>query len=408
MKRAPLPHLGTILLALAVLVAPAAWGAAARAAETVGAAVGMPLQEAQVLMKSGKFVEALAKLRVADSVPEKTGYERFLIEDFRAYLHSRTGNHAAAAASAEAALATGHVPQAEQPRRLRMIASLYFQAKAYDKAIDYARRFQETAGADSGMQLLVAQSYYLLKDYDNAISEISALNGTVKQAGGTPEEAWLQLLMSSAYHAGRNDVRRAALMDLVRRYPSPAYWTDLLDLIATGLGGSDRMMLEVNRLRLAAGVLQSSQDFMEAAQLALMAGLPGEARAILEQGVAKGILGKTGDGREQRLLAAARAQAVEDSGTLPSSAGSPGEAAVLGEAYASYGDHAKAVSLYKSALAAKDGVDTDLARLHLAWSFLSLDDRKSARQTLAEISRNSPLADLAKALALLADRPVTF
>lgn len=402
-RSAPSACVRGIFLSLAIALLQAAFGGiAVRAAETVDAAVGKPLQEAQALMKSGNFVEALARLKAADLVPEKTAYERFLVEDFRAYLYSRTGNHAGAAAAAEAALATGQVPDADRPQRLRMIASLHYQSKAYGKAIDYARQYQEAAGPDSEMQLLVAQSYYLLKDYNRTIPAIRALNRTVEQAGGAPEETWLQLLMSSAYHTGEDGVRREALMELVRLYPSPAYWTDLLDLVAAGLGSSGRMMLEVDRLRLAAGVLQTPPNFMEAAQLALIAGLPGEALAILDRGTAQGVLGKADDSREQRLLAAARTQASEDRTTLPSSAASPAEAAVLGEAWASYGKYDKAIALYSQALLTSFA-EADVTRLHLGQAYLIQGNASDARKAFRTIE-DPKLAQLARIWLVVASQ----
>ena len=46
--------------------------------------IGRPLQAARDLIKAKKYSEALARLREADAVPNRTANENFLLEQMRA------------------------------------------------------------------------------------------------------------------------------------------------------------------------------------------------------------------------------------------------------------------------------------------------------------------------------------
>jgi hypothetical protein len=77
--------------AFAMQLAPALVGGAS-AQEAIRAEVGKPLQAARDLYKQGKYKEALAKLRDAEAVPNRTASENHLIEQMRAAIASQSGD----------------------------------------------------------------------------------------------------------------------------------------------------------------------------------------------------------------------------------------------------------------------------------------------------------------------------
>ena len=67
-------------------------------------------------------------------------------------------------------------------------------------------------------------------------------------------------------------------------------------------GFSDRLGVNVYRLRLATGNLTSTNDYLEMAQLALQAGVPAEAKVIVDKGYDVKLLGQGAEAaRHQRL-----------------------------------------------------------------------------------------------------------
>jgi tetratricopeptide (TPR) repeat protein len=191
---------------------------------------------------------------------------------------------------------------------------------------------------------------------------------------------------------------------LVEYYPSPAYWSDLLDLMQTQAGSDARANLEVFRLKNATNAIKQPDDFIEAAQIAIQVGFPGEAQSIMEKGYSSKVLGKSAKSeREQRLLNMAKSQASADKASLPASAGGSGEAmAATGEAYLTYGQTSKAVTALNGALAKGGLKNKDEVQLHLGQAYLASGNAGEARRAFAKVG--GKYADLAKLWVLHSQR----
>src|SRR4051812_11729636 len=108
-------------LAAALVVSALAFGGAASAQETLRPEVGRPLQAAQELIKSGRYREALAKVRDAEAAGARNANETYLIERMRLAAASGAGDADTAARSYEALSGSGRIPG---PEKLRMIESI--------------------------------------------------------------------------------------------------------------------------------------------------------------------------------------------------------------------------------------------------------------------------------------------
>src|SRR5690606_22493580 len=166
------------------------------------------------------------------------------------------------------------------------------------KASQWSKRWLDKNPNDQDMGILLAQSYYLLKDYKNASATMSNVVNRAERAGRSPQENWLQIVMSSEFNmenqAGVGDV----LKKLVRYYPKDEYWANLLDIYRRKAEG-DRMTLGYYRLMNEVGVLKDKGDYVEMAQLAMDAGVPGEAQEVVQKGMTEGTL-KSTDKTEDR------------------------------------------------------------------------------------------------------------
>ena len=101
MTKFRLAHLGLVMAAIGFTAAAPMAGltSVAYAADTVRAEVGKPLQEAQKLASSGKAKEALAKLKEADAIGNKSDLEKFQIEYTRGSAALAAGDNDTAAKS---------------------------------------------------------------------------------------------------------------------------------------------------------------------------------------------------------------------------------------------------------------------------------------------------------------------
>src|SRR3546814_8572515 len=86
---------------------------------------------------------------------------------------------------------------------------------------------------------------------------------------------------------------RLALEKIVTYTPKPDYWLDLIVRTIGQPGFSNTFDLDTYRLRKATGTMGKGSDYSEAAQLALQAGFPNEAKAFVDEGSQKKLLGGT-------------------------------------------------------------------------------------------------------------------
>lgn len=387
---------------LASIVALALLVAVARAEEkqTARPQVGQPVQQADELLKERKFKDALAKLAAADAVPNKTPYERYVIEGTRAAVDLGSGDYPAAIAALQAVLATGILSPPDALVRLQTIVQLDYQAKNYPAVIADAGRYYQQGGTAETPRQLEAQAYYLQNDFADASKMLSAVLQADDKAGKKPDENLLLTLLNSQFQQKDQAGRIDTLKRLVALYPKPQYWSDLLTAVGKQPGFADRLNLDLDRLKLATGAMTAASDYMEAAQLALLDSLPGDAKAFLDKGYATGALGKDAQAdRETRLATMVSQQVANGSKALPQQASNAADASALerlGETYASYGLYDQAIAAYGQALQLGRLTHPDDARLHLGLAFLASGQKAKAHDTLAAVAGNDGARNLAQ------------
>ncbi len=394
--------LRTGALAVALLLVPAA---AALAQNTVRPEVGKPLQAADSLFKAKKYREALAKVAEADAASGKTPYETYVITRTRGSIAAAAGDHAAAARDFEAVIATNRNTGAEQLKLIQAVAGLHYHARDYAKSASWAARYQKEGGTDPAMQTLVVQSHFLLNDCAAVAKAVGTGNGR------RPSEQELQML-ANCYNKQKDSTGYVAAIErLVTLYPKKEYWTDLLNRVQKKTGFSDRLSLDVFRLKLATGNITTAGDYLEMAQLAIQAGFPAEAKAVVDKGYEAKVLGNGKDAeRHQRLrdlvakrlaeAAQARAQAEKDA-----MADKAGDALVaIGYSYVSEGAPQKGLAIMEQGIKKGGLKRPDDAKLLLGIAQLQGGAKSRGLQTLQGVHGKDGTADLARLWILLGQR----
>jgi tetratricopeptide (TPR) repeat protein len=414
MQTNPYPRPRWRAAALAVAVA-AAYGltpggegigipAAHAQTEQVRAEIGKPLQAARDLIKAQKYKEALARLREAEAVPNRTAYENFVLEQMRASAAAQAGDYEQAIKSFQALLASGRLGEAEQGRYAANLAALYYRTKDYGNAANWAARALKSNPGDQATRTLMIQSYYLAGDYAAASREALADIQAAERAGQTPPEDKLQLLANvAARNGGDRNAYIAALERLVTYYPKREYWADLLRRIESKPGFSSRLALDVLRLKLATKTMNGAADYFEMAQLALQEGQAAEAKKVLDEGFAAGVLGKGPEGeRHKRLLALAEQRARDAAQALKTAeaeaaSDKDGNALVrIGLAFNALGQHDKGIALIQQGIA-KGGLKRPHdANLHLGIALLRAGQKQRAAQVFKTVGGTDGTADLAR------------
>lgn len=202
---------------------------------------------------------------------------------------------------------------------------------------------------------------------------------------------------------------------LVSTYPSPVNWRDALFLYSRAVPADPALSLDIMRLQRAARALSGERDYVgfaqaleQAQQPPTSAKLAGEMKAVLDEGVERGMLSasepivrqlNTANNRrattQRAALAAARTQAL---------AGTSGTAArEAGDAHFGFGMYGEAAELYAAALQ-KGGEDANLVNTRLGAALALAGRRPEAEVAFGAVT--GPRADLAGFwLAWLARRP---
>ena len=394
-----------------VLVASLALGAAAGAQEGLRPDVGKPLQAAQELIKAQKFKEALAKVRDAEAVPNRTANETFLIERMRIAAASGAGDPETAAKSFEALKATGKLQAADQVRMLESLAGAFYRAKDYPKTVVWGKRYLAEGGTNGQIRTLVIQSQYLSGDYAGATKELVVEVQADEKAGRAPAEDRLKLLLNAAQRVNDNGSYVMAMERLVTYYPKKEYWGDMLGRVQRKPNFSDRLALDTYRLMLATGSMRNAADYMEMAQLAVQAGLPGEGKQVVDKGFAAGVLGTGAPAeadRHRRLkdLVAKRTeeekQAMAARQTEAAASKSGNDLVDAGFSQVFTGEPKVGIALMEQGIAKGGLKRADDAKLHLGIAWLMAGQNARAQTVFKTVTGTDGTADLARLWSLVA------
>jgi tetratricopeptide (TPR) repeat protein len=345
------------MAALAQGKPPAA--AAAAAAEPAGPQVSKPfgknLAKANELLQKQSYQEVLDLLDKTDAMANKTPGDQFYIDYFRAQSLARLDRLAEAVPYYEKVIGSGLVPEDRLLNELGLIARVAATLKPQDwaKAADYGSRYLALKGDDRVMLEVVTIAHYQAGRPDRCEQALKYGTGALEAARVAqekPAEGVLQIVQRCADSSGdaAGSIRYAT--ELVRNYPKQDYWGTAATLMLRDAEKSDAKTLEVLRMVLALDLMGTAGGYIQLAQLASDAGLPGEAESAIRAGLASGTFGNPADkARGDKLLAEATAAAALDRKELPGLEAEARKAAtgdsdlLVAEAFLSYGDTDKAV-----------------------------------------------------------------
>ena len=397
-------------LALAVVVGSITLPSA-HAQEAVRPEIGKPLQAANALIKSGKFKDALTKIREVDSVPGKTANETYLIESTRGSAASGAGENDTIIKSFEAVVASGKAPAATQLKLVEALAGAHYRAKDYAATNKWATRYLREGGGNQQIRTLLIQSYFQAGDFANSAKESLADIQADEKAGRTPSEEKLQLLANSYLRQKNTSGYIATIEKLLNYYPKKSLWADVISRLQRKPGFSDRLALDVYRMQLATGNLTATSDFMEMSQLALQAGFPGEAKKVIDEGYTTGALGKGADvDRQKRLRDLVEKRVAENqkvvTGTADETAANAakdGAALVtLGYNLFTSGQAPKGIALMEAGIKKGDLKRPDDAKLRLGTALVMAGQKAKGVQVLKGVQGADGTQDLANLWVIFA------
>ena len=327
---------------------------------------------------------ALSSLATAQNAAQ-TQNGRYALGRLQLDIGVGTANRQLQAAAIDTILGSGVAPPQEQALLYRHQAGLAFEAGNFERAEQALTRMIQVSPNDpealAGLALVSRSRNNVPQSVNYLVRSLDASEATGRQA---PESRY-KLALATALNARLRTPGADLARRLVAFYPSNINWRDALlayrELVngipplpgaapVAGAASTDPVVvLETMRLMRATGALAGERDYLSMAQALNAAGLPGEAKAVLDEGVERGMLAAT-DAAVRAAITSTNTRAASDRTALAGrvtqarAAAAARPARVAGDGLYGFGRYAEAAELYRLALT-KTGEDANLLNLRL-------------------------------------------
>ncbi|CAM3149818.1 Tetratricopeptide repeat protein [Sphingomonas antarctica] len=296
--------------------------------------------------------------------------EKFYVAQFRLSLAQMTKDTAAQSKALDDMIASGSAAVNETPGKYNYYSGISaYQANDYAKAAMRLKPASDAGYKADDLNIMLADASFRTGQTAQGTAAADKAIAEKKAAGQPVPEAWYRVVVSQTYKAKDYPTTNRYMRQLISAYPTPTNWRDALVLYRDSAKLDPATATDVFRLMRAAKALDGERDYYEYALYVDQRGLPGEAKAVIDEGYALGKAPRTSKALAD-IYASSSSKVAADRASLASAekaaaAGANGRvAANTGDAYLGYGDDAKAATLYRLALQ-KGGVDVDAVNTHL-------------------------------------------
>jgi tetratricopeptide (TPR) repeat protein len=365
--------------------------------------ISKPMDAAINALKAQNWQEVLTKVTEAEAEPSPKGlYDTYWIHNLKGKAHTGLKQYKEATQEFEQIKDTPCMSDLERGEFLKLITKIYYQLDDHAKVIEHGTKALEMTG-DPDLPLYLGQAYYLQKDYPNSRKVMEGVVAKLEDQGKPPGEQNLRLIHGACHSMGDEACETLQFEKLVKFYPKPEYWQNLVNTLFNDKKSTDKQQLNVMRLATHVGAVSEPLKFEECAQIAITLGLPGEAQSLLEEAFNKKyIVDARQAERDKKLLAEAKAAASGDKATLAQQetsarANAAGNADVkLGAAYLSYGDNAKAIEALQRGIGKGSVRDPDEAGMLLGIAYMRSGNKEEAAKAFNTVKADPTMTRIAK------------
>jgi tetratricopeptide (TPR) repeat protein len=303
-------------------------------------------------------------------------------------LARETSNAALQASAAEALIASGRMPQSEVGRLYGLQGTGAYFGRDRDRAeAAYARAIDLSPSPETALAL--AQVKIERRKSGDAVALVDRAIELQKARGQIVPESWYRRGVELALSSSSAPQALKLSREWIAAYPSSENWRDAM-LIYRDIDKPDpAALVDAIRLQRLARGFGGERDYMDAASGFTAAGLPGESRSVLDEGVTAKMVDPAKPAFKAAILAATRGAtagraklaALRRAGTLEA-----------GDQLLSFGDYAAAADAYAAALQ-KGGADANLVNTRLGIALALAGRRPEAQAAFGAVA--GARADLA-------------
>lgn len=374
--------------------------AAAAEAPKASKAGSKVISEAKKALDAKDYKTAVEKCNEGLKLPDLTDADRYYLNRFLGVAAFSTGDRETSRKAFIDVIKNPATPASDRQYLIGPTISLAAEANDNPGVIELAKMAIADNIANPEVYARLAAAYYQTNDFPNAISYAQkGIDGSV--AGGKIPEYGLYQILAFSYDKQKNRPQEVkAFEQMARDYGKPDDWGYLLDFSLEILPAGNKTAreiaaLDIYRLRMTVGASWQAQNYLEAEDAAHAIRSWGDAKQVLEIGIAKGAINRAKIGP---TLAQVTSDAKKDEPILPTvekSAKSSKDLANVAEAYYGYQRYADAARVAQKAIDAGGSAVAE-AKLVLAMAQVKQGNEAAAKQTLANFQGDPALARAAE------------
>jgi tetratricopeptide (TPR) repeat protein len=346
----------------------------------------------QTAVKANDVANIPAKLAAAQAVAQSKD-DRYAIGVLQRQAALAANDNTALAAAVDALANSGFLDPSKVSALYLDLGVHQFNAKQYPQAVAAFQKAATLAPNDPQAQELLAQGLAAAGQNAEAAAAYQRMFQARAASGQKPGEDLYKRAVAASYQA-----KSPTAIDLARQwvaaYPSPDSWHDAL-AIYRNIGNPDpAAALDIMRLARATKSMQGTADYNIYAAEVINASNYGEARAVIDEGIAAGKIKATDPviADIQKALKGKPSPTAAELASREAGAKVPTAYLRIGDAYYGAGNYAKAADMYRQAVA--KGGDANLANLRLGEALAMAGDKAGAAAALAKVTGSQ--AEIAK------------
>jgi len=345
------------------------------------------------------FAGAQAKLAEIAAMKNLSPDEQAQMYNFYGYIYYSQEQYEKSIDAYEKVIALPDIYPGLRDQVTYTLAQLKFTIEEYQEAIDLLNAWlktQENPGPEP--YILIGTGYYQLEQVDKIIPPVEKALQIARERGTEPKEQWWLLLRVAYWEKNDYNKVKEILQTLLTSWPKKEYWSQLSAIY--GELDNESKQLDAFASAYDQGLLSTSSEYLQMAQLYLANNVPYKAAKILEQGFADGIVER--NARNLRLYSQAWQLAREDKRAIDplkeaAKLSKDGELDVrLAQSYMNIGDYKECIGAARDGLKKGDLNRADIGNMILGMCLFETDslvDAKAAFRKARKDDRSLRTAD---------------
>jgi hypothetical protein len=322
---------------------------------------------------------------------ELNSYELANVYNLYAFIHYSNEDYSKALEAYENVISQPDIPLAMEINTRYTVAQLYFVQEKWRQGIDALLAwFDMTTTPNAAAYVLLAQGYYQLQDFDNALKNIEVAIADYDAKGRIPKEQWYNLARFLYTEKNNTPAAVEVLENLIMYYPKKQYWVQLSFMYSEQ--NEERKQLGAMETAYVQDMLEKDGEYRNMASLFLNAEVPYKAARVMQRGFEEEIV--EDNSRNWEMLAGSLRQAQEVKAAIPAMEKAAEKSdngdlyARLGSIYLDAEQDSKAIEAITKGLERGGVKRADQARLVLGMAHFNRKNYKAAREAFRAAGRD--------------------